>query len=324
MKGHVRLRIAFLLAILVAIGPLAAQTIVAPSSIAPGDPLLCWMRSDRPVLSALASLKDGTGKKLASAGSFFMPSNEDIFLYGFLLPVPLKAAQGQANLTVSTIFDEGIEGQKTIELSADLVIEAKKFMKEDIPLDKANTDLRTKPDPAKTAETKTFAEIFAARDLTALFASGPMIKPLTVTWRETAGFADERRYLYYNGGSDSTYHGGLDLGAKEGSEVLACAAGRVVFAGHRIVTGNTVVIEHLPGLFSIYMHLSSIALREGDIADSGELIGRVGSTGLSTGPHLHWELRIGDISVDPHYWLTRPLLDKDSISGKIKTPAEGR
>jgi len=90
-----------------------------------------------------------------------------------------------------------------------------------------------------------------------VFAAGPMGKPLSVAWRETAGFADERRYIYYDGSSDSTLHGGIDLGAKEGSEVVACAGGRVAFAGPRIVTGNTIVLEHLPGLFSLYMHLSA-------------------------------------------------------------------
>jgi murein DD-endopeptidase MepM/ murein hydrolase activator NlpD len=97
--------------------------------------------------------------------------------------------------------------------------------------------------------------------------------------------------------------------------VLACAPGRVVFAGDRIVTGNTIVLEHLPSLFSIYMHLSAISVAEGDLLAAGELLGRVGSTGLSTGPHLHWELRVGPQSVNPEYWLSRPILDKTWLSG---------
>ena len=193
-----------------------------------------------------------------------------------------------------------------------------------ISLDKANTLLRTAPDSARTAESEVFAKLFDTKDRTALFASGPMVKPLFVAWRETAGFADERRYIYYNGKTDSTVHGGIDLGAKEGSVVSASAAGRVVFAAKRILTGNTIVIEHLPGLFSLYMHLSAIDITEGQVVDSGQRIGLVGSTGFSTGPHLHWELRVGSTSVDPHYWLTRSLLDKGSISGKIRTPIEGR
>lgn len=298
------------LGLLCAAPPLAAQTvgtavpvIAAPSRIAPGDPLLCWISSDRQVVAATATLKDASGRRLAGAESFYMPSQGEGFFYGFLIPVPVRASPGSANLSISLSYDGGGS-----EYETGILIESKKFLKEDIPLDKANTALRTQPDPAKTAESIAFAAIFQARDPTAIFAAGTMAKPLTVPWRETAGFADERRYLYHGGGSDSILHGGIDLGAKEGSDVHACAAGRVVFAGLRIVTGNTVVMEHLPGLFSIYMHLSSIGVAEGEEIDRGRIIGRVGSTGLSTGPHLHWELRIGPVAVNPYYWLSQPFI----------------
>lgn len=286
---------------------LAAPELVAPTSAAPGDPLLVWMKSDSPAVSASISLQNEAGKQLSAAEAFFVPRKESGYLYGFLLPVPIKTQPGRAFLALSVFFDRAPETAKKTEARLDLQIETKKFMREDIPLNSSNTAILTAPDPAKTAETKAFAKIFATRDITAFFAEGTMVKPLSASWRETAGFADERRYIYSSGGSDSSFHGGLDLGAKEGSEVLACARGRVVFAKNRIVTGNTVVLEHLPGLFSIYMHLSEIIAAEGDIVDAGEIIGRVGSTGLSTGPHLHWELRIGAVSVNPSYWLSRPL-----------------
>ena len=324
MKGHVRRENLFLLIIVAALRSAAGQTIIAPRDISPGDPFLCWLRSERPILSASALLRDSEGKLLASAKPFFMPSGGEEFLYGFLFPIPVKARPGAAELRASVVFEEDGGGESLAELGSSFTIEAKKFLKEDIPLDKSNSLLRTKPDPAKTAESIAFAKVFATRDLTSLFAAGPMTKPLSVAWRETAGFADERRYLYYDGTNDSTLHGGIDLGAREGSEVLACAGGRVAFAGLRIVTGNTIVLEHLPGLFSLYMHLSAIMVHEGDIVGEGQPIGRVGSTGLSTGPHLHWELRVGEVSVNPYYWLSRPLLDKDANSGKIKLPAEGR
>ncbi len=327
-----RLSLILFLAVFISILPAAAQTIHMPGNVAPGDPFLCWMASDRPVISASAFLKSSDGKNLSSAESFFMPSEGEGYLYGFLLAIPTKAAPGPGSLHVSAVFDgsgAGSDPRDKAEVSADFVIEAKQFMKEDIALDKANTAIRAKPDPAKAAESKVFADIFDTRDPTALFAMDPMVKPLSVAWRETAGFGDERRYIYDGGGGDSTIHGGIDLGAKTGSEVLACAPGRVVFAGLRIVTGNTLVLEHLPGLFSLYMHLSAIEVAEGDMVGGGEPIGRVGSTGLSTGPHLHWEIRVGNVSVNPYYWLSRsllsrPPLDKDADSSKIKPPAEGR
>ena len=306
------------------LGLSAAQTVMAPESAAPGDPLLCWVASPEPLDGAFVALAGASGTLLSRADSFFMPSEGEEFLYGFLLAVPIKASAAPATLRFIASC-KGANGEPgRIDIVHALSIEPKKFPSEDIALDKANTLLRAKPDPAQTAESVAFAKIFATRDVTALFASGPMVKPLNGAWRETAGFGDERRYLYSGGGSDASIHGGIDLGAKEGTEVVACAAGRVVFAQTRILTGNTVILEHLPGLFSLYMHLSAIKVREGDIVDSGEGIGLVGSTGLSTGPHLHWELRVGGVSVNPYYWLSRPLLDKERNSGKIKLPVEGR
>jgi murein DD-endopeptidase MepM/ murein hydrolase activator NlpD len=301
-----------------------AQTLAAPASAAQGDPVMAWISSGLPLDEASAFLEDSAGKKLFKAQPFFLPSGESGFLYGFILAVPLRAKPGKASVSAKLRLagDDGSIIEK--ELKVPLTIEAKKFLREDISLDKANSTLRAEPDPAQTAESESFAQLFETRDETALFASGTMVKPLSVPWRETAGFADERKYLYYDGTSDSSVHGGLDLGAKEGSLVSACASGRVVFAARRILTGNTIVIEHLPGLFSIYMHLSAIDVSEGEVVDSGQRIGLVGSTGFSTGPHLHWELRVGSTSVDPHYWLIRPLLDKDAVSGKIKLPIEGR
>ncbi|MFA6366483.1 MAG: hypothetical protein WCX13_04785, partial [Candidatus Hydrogenedentales bacterium] len=224
--AFIRPSLILFLAVFISILPAAAQTVLMPGNVAPGDPFLCWMASDRPVISASAFLKSSDGKNLSSAESFFMPSEGEGYLYGFLLAIPTKAAPGPGSLLVSAAFDgsgPGSDPRDKAEVSADFVIEPKKFMKEDIPLDKANTEIRAKPDPAKTAESKVFADIFDARDPTALFAMGPMVKPLSVPWRETAGFGDERRYIYDGGGGDSTIHGGIDLGAKTGSEVLACA-----------------------------------------------------------------------------------------------------
>ena len=306
------------------LGLSAAQTVTAPESAAPGDPLLCWVSSPEPLDGAFAVLAGASGTAFSRADSFFMPSEGKEYLYGFLLAVPVKASAAPATLRFAASYKDANGDPGSIDIVRAFSIEPKKFPSEDIALDKANTLLRAKPDPAQMAESAAFAKIFAVRDLTALFALGPMVKPLNAPWRETAGFGDERRYLYSGGGSDASIHGGIDLGAKEGTEVVACAAGRVVFAQARILTGNTVILEHLPGLFSLYMHLSAIKAREGDIVDSGEVIGLVGSTGLSTGPHLHWELRVGGVSVNPYYWLSRPLLDKERNSGRIKLPVEGR
>ncbi len=107
----------------------------------------------------------------------------------------------------------------------------------------------------------------------------------------------------YNGGPVSTYHTGIDMAAPQGSIVAAAANGRVVFAGTLPERGNCIILDHGMGVHSVYAHLSLLAVKYGANVTQGQLIGRVGSTGFSTGPHLHWEVRLGHTPVDPNEWV---------------------
>lgn len=107
----------------------------------------------------------------------------------------------------------------------------------------------------------------------------------------------------YDGGEPETHHGGTDIGAEEGAPVVAMNRGRVVLVLEMGVYGKTIAIDHGGGVVSAYSHLSDFAVREGEMVEAGALIGYVGNTGLSTGPHLHWELAIGGVRVDP-LWFT--------------------
>ena len=102
----------------------------------------------------------------------------------------------------------------------------------------------------------------------------------------------------YNGEARSP-HGGTDFLSPAGRPIKAPNAGRVVLAGPLYFTGGTVVIDHGLGIFSLFAHLSSIGVREGDAVRTGEVIGEVGATGRVTGPHLHWSVRLGGARVDP-------------------------
>ena len=97
----------------------------------------------------------------------------------------------------------------------------------------------------------------------------------------------------------SRYHPGLDLAAPYGSAVVARSPGLVVAAGWAGGYGNCVVIDHGGGLQTRYGHLSRIVVRAGQHVEPGALLGAVGSTGLSTGPHLHYEVRINGAAIDP-------------------------
>lgn len=98
-------------------------------------------------------------------------------------------------------------------------------------------------------------------------------------------------------------HNGLDFAAPTGAPVRAPAAGRVIDTGDYFFNGNTVFIDHGQGLISAYMHLSQIGVRAGQQIAKGERIGAVGSSGRSTGAHLHWTVILNGTPVDPELFL---------------------
>ncbi len=102
----------------------------------------------------------------------------------------------------------------------------------------------------------------------------------------------------YNGQARSP-HGGADFLSPAGTPIKSPNAGRVVIARDLYYTGNTVVIDHGLGLFSVFAHLSVLNVKPGDLVETGQLLGKVGATGRVTGPHLHWGLRLDGARVDP-------------------------
>lgn len=112
-------------------------------------------------------------------------------------------------------------------------------------------------------------------------------------------------YRAFSGGTRREYHTGVDYGAPQGESVLAPAAATVAFAETVDVRGNTVVLDHGAGVFTTYAHLDSMAVEVGAYVRAGQRIGLVGNTGLSTGPHLHWEMWVNQANVDPLEWTRR-------------------
>jgi murein DD-endopeptidase MepM/ murein hydrolase activator NlpD len=111
---------------------------------------------------------------------------------------------------------------------------------------------------------------------------------------------------FFNGEPRSP-HAGIDYRAPQGAPVRAANRGRVALARELFFTGNTVVIDHGFGLFTLYVHLSYMGVRRGAMVDKGEVIGRVGMTGRATGPHLHFAVRVADARIDPEALLERDL-----------------
>jgi murein DD-endopeptidase MepM/ murein hydrolase activator NlpD len=254
-----------------------------------------------------ASLISAQGRRLARAAFFNAPGGGPE-LKAAILAIPSTASPGAALVRV-----ENASGAALAEIS--LTIAGRDFAAEEIPLNQANTNLRTLPDPQKTAESEYLTAILY-RTGNELHTLGPFIPPVAST-RRTSFFGDRRVYRYANGSSDTSIHAGVDYGVPTGTAVKACAAGRVVLARPRIVTGNSVVLEHLPGVYSLYYHLDKILVQEGALISAETVLGESGSTGLATGPHLHWEIRVSGENTDPDAFTARPILDKGALLGKM-------
>jgi murein DD-endopeptidase MepM/ murein hydrolase activator NlpD len=139
---------------------------------------------------------------------------------------------------------------------------------------------------------KAYESIFRERGFT------PSIWP--VVGKLESAFGGRRNPF---GGRSYEFHTGQDIDAQTGDPVVAGASGKVTFAGVQNGYGNLVVIDHGGGLTTRYGHLSHIDVAQSQTVERGQFIGRVGSTGRSTGPHLHYEIRINDEPVDPLQYL---------------------
>jgi hypothetical protein len=124
--------------------------------------------------------------------------------------------------------------------------------------------------------------------------------PLGAGFNVTGYFGEQRSF---NGGPVQGHHGGTDFGANFGTPIHATNDGVVVMSGLYLIRGNLVVVDHGAGVFSLYGHMEERAVAVGDGVAQGEVLGYVGSTGLSTGAHLHWEMSAGGVLVDGLRWL---------------------
>lgn len=109
----------------------------------------------------------------------------------------------------------------------------------------------------------------------------------------------------HNGKTPAGFHNGVDVRAKTGTPVRAANAGVVLLAARFKAHGQTVLINHGQGVMSIYLHMSRLRVQPGQKVNKGDRIGDVGSTGLSTAPHLHWQIYVHGVQVDPQAWLDK-------------------
>ncbi|MCF0242195.1 MAG: M23 family metallopeptidase [Treponema sp.] len=218
----------------------------------------------------------------------------------FLTGIPLSTWLGNGEYTLKVVF---AVDDKTSEFDLPVTFSNREFFSETIELNETNTAIKTDTSPERVAQIDKLNNILGTIMPQDVFSTKPFEAPNPST-RYTSYFGDRRVYAYSNGKSSTSLHYGNDYGIPTGSEVRACQEGKVVLAENRVSTGWSIVIEHLPGLYSLYYHLDSMNVKEGDMVKLGDLIGKSGCTGLATGPHLHWEVRLNMCAVRPEFFFS--------------------
>ena len=270
---------------------------VIPENPRPGEPVTIAITT-----RAKHALLIRDEKQLSKAGFFSIPGYMTA-----VLAIPSTVNPGKAVIR--------IENEIGILCEIPFTISDRKFASEVIDLNPTLTGIRTDPSPQRVEEAERLWAIlttFGDR----IYHTGSFIPPVNST-RRTSFFGDRRVFKYSTGSSDTSIHAGVDYGVPTGTAVTACGAGKVILARPRIVTGNSVVLEHAPGIYSIYYHLDKIQVEEGALVNTGALLGLSGSTGLATGPHLHWEVRVNAENTDPDAFVARPIIDKEAINSKM-------
>lgn len=287
---------------------LPVSVLRTPAALLPGDPLSAAVTSATPLAAIDLTVEFANGERVSGRG-FPVRSGPAGTTWAAVIGIPSTAPAASARLTITARLAGALPQQAPRVLhEQSIAIAERVFAVEEIPLNAELSALRRTTDPRRQAESLALRALLTTWRPVARPHFGPLRLPAGDA-RRTAAFGDRRRYRYDDGSTDTTVHNGVDFGVPAGTAVAAAGGGTVVMARDRMVTGLTVVVEHLPGVYSLYYHLESMAVREGGYVAAGQTIGAVGSTGLATGPHLHWEVRAAGVAVDPDTLVTGPLVD---------------
>jgi murein DD-endopeptidase MepM/ murein hydrolase activator NlpD len=199
-----------------------------------------------------------------------------------LLGVDLEQTAGKSELQISGKLADGT----ALNCTATIVVQEGNFATEKLQVEKQFVE----PDPAQLRrakeETARLQAIFATVTPEKLW-SGKFLMPLDGIYNGR-NFG-RRRVL---NGQPRSPHSGVDFPAASGTPVHASQSGRVVLAENLFFAGNTVIVDHGLGIYTLYGHLSAIDVKPGENVQAGAVLGKVGATGRVTGPHLHWGLTV--------------------------------
>ncbi|MGQ9707059.1 MAG: M23 family metallopeptidase [bacterium] len=222
---------------------------------------------------------------------------------GYKAFIPIRLSTEQRRTEFKVVMKDNLD--KEIVMTADIVISPREYISEYILL----PEIKAKPIPKEVVERE--YEMMLEKLLvpsSELYEHSGFIIP--VKGKITSPFGAYRRFS--NNTTDR--HIGIDFSCPEGTSVEACGSGVISMIGTFTIRGNFVMIDHGWGVYSVYNHLSEILVKEGDFVQKGTIIGKVGSTGLATGPHLHWEVRVGRWAVDPLQWTNEKIFNELGLS----------
>ena len=287
-----------------------ALEIITPESVVQGG-VITVLLSDAGAADSysLSFGSDDPNGEVYSRTEAFSTSVDGLSARIALLGVPSTLSPGRYSVNAA---GAGSEVSRGIEVVPG------EFIDEDIPLSRSMSDLRQSDDLRKAEQWRNLLAILKHVDTEHVYLERALEVPVADYLRLSSFFGDRRRFLYDDGTTARSIHNGIDYSAEPGTPIYAAGAGRVVFSGQRIISGNTVVVEHLPGVYSLYYHMNSLSVAEGAMVEAGGLLGTVGATGLVTGAHLHWEVRVAGVAVDPNPLIAGGLIDKELILSNIE------
>jgi murein DD-endopeptidase MepM/ murein hydrolase activator NlpD len=260
-----------LVCVLVAVPTLAQKCTVTPKSVKLGETLRISCRADY----TKARLNN------REAELFIQPDGTRLGL----LPISVQDKPGTFDLNIVAVTDLS---PQTLRVTIRKTV----FPTQNVKLSPEIEALHSTPE--EMALLKTFKETIS----TTRAWQDPLAPP--VSGCMTSPFGVKR---LHNGKPTGEYHGGVDQRTPAGEPIRAVAAGTLTFAQQFNVLGNAVGIDHGQGLESMYLHMSKLAVEPGAQVQRGDILGFAGSTGRSTGPHLHWVLYVNGMNVNPAQWM---------------------
>lgn len=269
----------YLLLIFSSIEGVSAQTIpeiaVYPESVSQGD--AAWL--------SVSHDDDGCPPEaFFNQKQILMDFDRAAACYVGLIPVAQDMPSGPSEIRV--VFDNQTILKKTVQILP------KKFPVQYLTLPKSKVDLCSRDLERHYREKKIISKVFDSPARAKRFTSGFMV-PVNGEISTPFGV---RRFMNKQ---PKNPHSGVDFAAKIGAPVQSTNDGIVVCVGDHFFAGKSVYVDHGLGVISMYFHLSAISVKVGDTVQKGSVLGNVGSSGRSTGPHLHWGIRINNVKINP-------------------------